>query len=349
MKITKKLSKAFNSYWFNIALIVLISAVVLTVTYHTVDLAELASLFKNAKMQYLLLALIFVFLWQGLVGMVLTLITKQAQPNYRFHYGILNALIAALFHNITPSASGGQIAQVFVFHKQGIHIGDASSILWLEFIVYQSCLTLISFVFIVWKFPFFMREYSNLFIFVLLGFAINTAIIFLIYGLAKFEKLHHWIVTKGVNLGYRFKLVKDREKVIDQINREVDKFRKESARIEQHRGILLIAFLLVALRLIVYYSIPYLVLLALGAPLSIKLYFNTLVMSSFVSICSGMIPIPGASGGAEVIFVMMFSNIVSYNMATGAMLIWRGLTFYLMILIGLIAFIIFKLSKFKEY
>lgn len=348
MQIAKRIKKAFNSYFFNILLIVFISYFVLKITFKFSDVEELISLFKNAKLFYLILALLFVFLWQWLVGAALTLITRLTHPKYRYRDGFLNALVAALFHDITPSASGGQIAQVFVFRKQGVDLADSSSALWLEFIVYQSCLTIISLIFILLKFHYFYSQFSNMYIFVLIGFLINSAIIVFMYGFARFEKLHKWLITRGVELGCKFHIIKDPESVVNKVNLEAAKFRKETIYMQKNPKVISVAFVLVVLRLLVYYSIPFVILMALGVKFSFSLLLDSIVMSSFVSIASGMIPIPGASGGSEAIFVMMFSNLVSSSVATGAMLIWRGVTYYLMILIGLIAFVTYKLKRPRE-
>lgn len=348
MKITAKLKKAANSYWFNISLIAVITLIVLSVTFKVTNVEDMITLFKNANVFLLGLALFFVFLWQFLVGLGLTLITRITHPKYKVRSGILNTLIAALFHGITPSASGGQIIQVYVYHKQGVELADASSALWFDFVIYQSCLTVVSAIFIIFKFPYFYHEFSSLYFFVLLGFTINTAIIFFMYGFARYEKLHNWMITTGVDLGCKLHLIKNREAIIKRVNLEVTKFRKEVVAAQNHRKTIISVAIIDILRMLVFYSIPLIILLAFGVPLTLKLIVEAIVMASFVSIASGMIPIPGASGGSEAIFVMMFSNLVANNVATGTMLIWRGMTYYLMILVGLGAFIIFRFSKVKE-
>ena len=182
---------------------------------------------------------------------------------------------------------------------------------------------------IILKFGFFYSEYSNLFIFVLLGFLINSVIIFFIYGLAKFKRVHNWIKTKGVKIGHRLHLVKDPDKAIDSIEIQLEKFRTESEKLKHNKKVILICAVLCILRLLVYYAIPYLVFLALGAELNFDLLVNSVAMGSFVAITSGMIPIPGASGGTEAIFVLMFGNLFGSSITTGAMLLWRFLTYYL--------------------
>lgn len=339
------MKKLFSNTWFNIGIIVMIGLAVIFLTLSMGDGEMILSTILSANIWYILLAIGLVLLWQFLVGVVLTILTRLTHPEYRYRDGYLNAFIAALFHDLTPSASGGQIVQLYVFRKQGVNTGDSGSVLWMEFIIYQSCLTILSLVLILLKFAFFYSQYSSLFIFVILGFAINTFIIFFIYGLAKFASLHEWIKNKGVKIAYKFHLIKDPSKTIESIEVQLEKFRNESKKLGRNKKIILISSGLCFLRLLVYYAIPYVVFLALGSPLDFDLLVNSIAMGSFVAITSGMIPIPGASGGTEAIFILMFSNLFGSAVTSGAMLLWRFLTYYLVMVIGAFCLALLKIRK----
>ena len=338
------IKKIFSNTFVNLGLILAIGALVLWLVLKDDPQTVLASI-ASADPMLILVALLAVFLWQFMVGLCLKVLTNITHPEYKASQGLLNSFVASLFHGLTPSASGGQIAQIYVYKKQGVDIGDAGSVLWLEFIIYQSVLTLVSLFFIVVKFPFFYHNYSNLFLIVIIGFVLNTAIIFFIYGLAKFKRLHDWIKNKGVYLGYKIHLVKDPEKTIERIEVQLEKFRCESQKLGHNKGVIIKCALLCVLRLLLYYVVPYIVFLALGVPFSWDMFLNAIAMGSFVSIATGLIPIPGASGGAEAIFILMFGNLFGAELISGAMLLWRFLTFYLVMFIGAICFAYLRLKR----
>ena len=69
-------------------------------------------------------------------------------------------------------------------------------------------------------------------------------------------------------------------------------------------------------------------------------------------LANAFIPIPGASGGTELMFVGMFGLIISNPVeVTTVMLLWRFLSFYLIIIIGAIIFffILTKIRKGAKY
>lgn len=341
------MKKLFSNYLFNILLIFAIGAIVI---YFSIagNTEGVFKAFSQIRLEYMILCILMVFFWQFSVGVILTIFTRITNPKYRFSQGFINALVASFFHGITPSASGGQIAQFYVYKKQGVQTGDAGSVLWTEFIVYQTTMCVLGLILIILRFSVFFNEYSNLFIFVLVGFVLNAFIIFALYALAKFERVHTWISTKGVNIAFKLHLIKEKDKAVDSINAQLAKFTYEAAHLKEHKKELFIAVILCIVRLVLYYSIPFVIFIAMGVEANFTLFLDCLAMGSFVSIASGLIPIPGASGGAEAIFVMMFGNLFAANMVTSAMLIWRFLTYYLMIIVGSICFVYVKMMKVEE-
>lgn len=133
--------------------------------------------------------------------------------------------------------------------------------------------------------------------------------------------------------------------MLETINGQLERFTYEAEHLKDHKKELFIAVILCIIRLIFYYAIPFVIFMAMGINADFDLFLNCLAMGSFVSIVSGLIPIPGASGGTEAIFVMMFSNLFAGNIVTSAMLIWRFLTYYLMMIVGSICFIYIKMMK----
>lgn len=329
---------------FNLLLILVISFVVIYLLINN-NFNEMLPLIKNIRSEYLLLCLIITFLWQLLIGISLTIFSRIIKKDYRLSQGFLNALVATLFNGITPSATGGQIAQTFVFKKQGLQTGDAISVLWTEFIMYQSTMCLFGLFLIIIKLKFFLTEYSNLFILVILGFILNSAVIVGLIALAKFYKLQNFISTKGIDFAYKLHLIKDKEKAIESMNEQLNNFRKEANTLLHHKKEFIICCLLCVLRLTCYYSIPFIVFIALGNKASLDIFINCLAMGSFVAIASNLIPIPGASGGTELIFIEMFAHLFGAINAKTAVLLWRFFTYYLLLLVGFIAYTYYK---FKE-
>lgn len=333
-----------SKYAINIAIILLVPIVTLTVLLNN-NFKEIAHSLRNLNYFWLFLALILILLWQFLVGMALTKLTKFFHKSYKYHQGFFNAIIAGFFHGITPSASGGQFIQTYVFKKQGVSSSESICVLWLDFIIYQVTMCMMTLVLIVVKFDYFKNTYSKWFGIILLGFIFDASIIFGLYALARFKKLHLWISNNGIGFLHKIHLIKDQEKTKANLELKIERFQTESKKIVGNTRLIIITIIINALRLLVYYSIPFVVFVALGLKVDFDLYITSITISSFISMLSNYIPLPGGSGGAESLFVLMFGHLFLSAYVQIGMLIWRFLTYYVVMIIGAICFMYLKIKE----
>ena len=80
---------------------------------------------------------------------------------------------------------------------------------------------------------------------------------------------------------------------------------------------------------------PFFAALALKVPLTAGNYPKFLSLAAAISLFNTFMPIPGASGGSEASFVLLF-GFLGQATASSAMLIWRMLTFYFGLLLSIL-------------
>ncbi len=95
-------------------------------------------------------------------------------------------------------------------------------------------------------------------------------------------------------------------------------------------------------RLILYFILPYLIAKALRAPVLRSDIYNMMALASFVMMINVFIPLPGASGGTELTFLSMFATVVDHIYLSPLVLIWRFLSYYLIIIVGALIFLYYK-------
>ena len=314
---------------------------------------------------WLLASIGVVMIYFILEGIILTILARMYRRKFPFYKGLLNMFIGTFFSNITPSSSGGQFAQAYTFSKQGVKVTNAASILFMHFILYQIVMVLFSFVIFIFKYNQLesMTSHINLLgldfsviSISLIGFVINTFVIVALFLLAFSEKLHQFIVTKGISFLHKIKIIKNKEEQVIKLNTKVETFRLEFKRLTQNWPVLLITSILLLLRIIVISSVPYFLAKSMGLEFSssneIVNIIDTTSMTWLISSITQMVPIPGGSGGAELVFQNMFGGTFFTN-ATNAdisalVLLWRSVTFYLGLIIGFIVFVTYRESPKKE-
>lgn len=334
-----------RNYLLNIIVIVFFTGLALWFTLKD-NAAEVFRVLQHVDFWYLVLVLGCVLLSHLMLGWILQQYAHFVHKGYTLKEGFVNALVASFFHGITPSASGGQIAQAFVFHKQGIVVEKSASILVIDFIVYQIALVLVSFVLMVLKMPYFMRY--SIFYLAIFGFVINTAVIVILILCTFSTKVCTWITYFVINLMGRLHLLKDKEKTLDGMKAKLEQF-AEGLHILRKNQVLLVKVLSMnVLRLLLNFSIPVLCCLALHVPIRIEDVLTMIALTSFVSSINAFIPIPGASGGAESVFVIMFGKLLTSVQASGVMVLWRFATYHFVLILGSIVFVRVQNSKTKK-
>ena len=340
----KQLRKLFSNYLFNIGLIIGLSLLVVYLTVKD-NPKEIFDQLRTAKPFWILAIVIAVILIRVFSGMAITYECNLTRPEYTLRQGIENAFVGGFFNEITPSASGGQFAQVYIFRKQGVPVTESAGVLWMNFIIYQSTMVASVFLLILLKFHTFYAKYSKFFSVVLLGFAVNAVVIVSLWALVKFPRFYTWLTTRGIEIGAKFRIVKDREKALASLDAQLKRFQDEIQILSRNKSMVAKVAFIHLLRLLVYYSIPFLCAKALRVPCPLSRLLDVITLSSFVSMVNAFIPLPGASGGTEATFVMMFSTIFGLTAVRPIMLLWRFMTYYFDMMLGGIVFLIAKNRK----
>ena len=107
------------------------------------DYKEVFKILITSSPLYIILAIASMLLVFFIDGCIMTILANLFQKGYKLHQGVLNQQYNVFFNGITPLATGGQPFQVYLFKKQGIHISNGISIIFIYFVLYK--VTLLSF------------------------------------------------------------------------------------------------------------------------------------------------------------------------------------------------------------
>ena len=333
-----KVKKIIKSPVFTLLLVVSLTGLVLWLTLRN-DFDEVVGILRNADVGILLLVAGLMVLDRVIHGWGLMQECHVSHKDYKMSQGFVNSYTGSLFNNITPSASGGQFAQLFIFTRQGIPASAAVGVLWLDFIIYQTTMSLFVAVLLLLRFGYYYSHYSQFFLIVLFGFAVNSAVIVALWAMVKFPKFYRWLSTTGIHFAYKFRIIKDEEDMRHKMSEQLSRFEDEIVILKEHKKMICMVALSNLLRLIIYYSVPFFCAWALHIHIGPELWLDTVALSSFVAMVNAFVPLPGSSGGTEATFVLMFSTILSHVNASSVMIVWRVMTYYFQTIMGGLVFL----------
>lgn len=285
-------------------------------------------------------SLAFVLLWGSLYtvvwGFVYYVYGKKYVKNYSVLNGIAVAFTGSFFAGITPSSTGGQFGQAYLMKKQGIKISDSVSLLWADFIIYQSTMMVYVTILFLLRFGYYSAQ-SSWFNIILLGYLINAIVIVALYTIAIFPKAYIKLSQWLAKFMSRFKFIKNPDKLVDSWTLQMTQFTSEVKNLSKDKKRIAICVFINFIRLTLLYTLPFVVGLALHIHLHANQLLDVVALSSFVLMANSFIPIPGASGGTEVVFTLLFRSIM--GTLTGAvMILWRFSSYHVVMIIGAIVF-----------
>lgn len=266
--------------------------------------------------------------------LVIYLYIHDEYKQFKIRHSARSVLLGLFWSGITPSSTGGQPMQIYYMSKHKVDVGYSSSRLLNRFLVYQITMTVMTVIAVILKFSYFQEHMDTpiLSTLVTIGF-ISQTFITLVFVFLAFSKNLTAKATRGIaSLLCKIRLIKDKDRLKKSLETQLAKFHSGNRMIFSKPKLVIMAVILTVIQLIAMFLVPYCIYRSFG--LNQASPFDMVCSQAFVTLISGMIPIPGASGAAEFSFTALFALFFTPATIKSATLIWRIITYYLSILVG---------------
>lgn len=268
------------------------------------------------------------------LDMMLTfLFTKSVSDTYTVGRAFKVCMVGHLYSAITPFQSGGQPMQIYVMSKQKIDPGAATSMMVQKFFVYQMGITIYSLLAILYQTLFAHIPLSSaMWGLAMVGFAVQAgaAVILLVFSFN--QSLTHWMLTHGAKLLAKLHIVKDPEQTVAKWQVQIDVFHQSNQQLYKNKKLLVFVSILTFLQLTALFAASYCVYRAFGfcSASLVSMIFS----QAFVTMVSSLVPLPGAAGASEGSFYVFFASYFTPQTLKSAILLWRIITYYAVILVS---------------
>ncbi|KRM55198.1 lysylphosphatidylglycerol synthase transmembrane domain-containing protein [Lacticaseibacillus sharpeae] len=300
------------------------------------NIRHLVHQFNQINWWWILVGMLMMFGSWLVETVIVQVFLKQEHEQLLFREAVRVPLVEQLFNAITPFSTGGQPAQLFALMQSGIEGGRASSVLLMKFVVYQF-MVLVNFILtIAVGFHYIADQLGPLKWFIIFGMVIHVTVIAgLLLVMYRYGFTKRLVAIAMVPVGWILGQ-KRRHEIGARAEEKIDTFYQESLHLKREKKKVIRASILTLVQLLMYYSVPYFVLLALHV--QHVDFLRVLVMHVMIVMIVSLFPIPGGSGGAEYSFSQIFSTFMPHPaQLVLAMLLWRLLTYYLGMICGVVA------------
>ncbi len=258
-------------------------------------------------------------------------ITIYMYKRESFIQAIKVGLIGLYYSALTPSSTGGQPMQVVYMRRNKIPVGTATCIVCVKFVIYELSLCAIYIAGMCLRGVDYYSHYNEAFWLAVLGFVINlAAVVFIILTIVN-KKLVLKIGRGVVSLLSKIRIVKDKAQSLEHFQDTIDDYHTAAAYISKYKLRALGSFVISVLNLSFLFVIPYLIYLSFGY--SAYGIIDIFTMEAMLFLAVSFFPLPGAAGASEGGFLLFFSPFFGAATAV-ALLIWRFLTYYMMLIVG---------------
>ncbi|MCI8422146.1 MAG: flippase-like domain-containing protein [Lawsonibacter sp.] len=233
--------------------------------------------------------------------------------------------------SITPSATGGQPAQVYYMSRDQIPAAHGA----LNMMLIASCYQVAALLWggAMWLVP-SVRALagSQLGLLLIYGATVMTLLTLGMMGIMFLPAPARRICQRILRLLTATGLVKNPSSAQEKLDRQLAEYARGAACVRANPGLTLQVLGLCILQLGLLFSVPWVVYLAFG--FSGQSWLQVVGVQALVTLAVCNLPLPGAVGPAEGSFVSAFAPVFGASMVTPAMLISRGISFYAFLVIS---------------
>jgi uncharacterized protein (TIRG00374 family) len=241
-------------------------------------------------------------------------------------------IIGQFFGAVTPFSAGSHAGQLYAMTESKIPIGTAGSILMIKFIIYQSINIIILLLAFLFKFNYFYSRVNYFLYFSIAGLIIHVIIMICAVMVLISKKITNNILIFIFKVLNKIKLIKDAESSYKKIEIELENFHQNALLITKQKKMCIYSSLFTFLQCAAFFSIPYCIYKGFG--FNSADIFTLIAAEIFLINFMAIIPLPGAEGGAEGGFYLIYSLFFKSGTIITAIFIWRILTYYSVIAMG---------------
>ncbi len=318
----------------NLVIIIIAACAVTGIILWKFDIRELYDIVVASNKKWILLALLCMLFYCILESGVLYCTANSIRRKLSFLKAFKTTMVGLLFNNLTPFQSGGQPMQLYYLTRESFMVGEASSILLMKFIVYQVSLIVYSTILLFVRYRFFYERSGKLAALIGVGFLVNIAVVVGLILVGFLPRFTTRLVNGIIVLLSKLHIIKHKEKSLQGAKQQITGFHDGFKQLLKQKKVLFQAVVVSCAQLTAFFFIPFCICMALGVQVGSIL--SMVAASAFVLMISSFVPLPGASGGAEGSFYLLFGIfIINPSLIAVALILWRLITYYLPILIGI--------------
>lgn len=315
----------------NGGLFVALILITFIVIFHNNNVEDILNAMSSLNIKYIIIGMICSCAFVVCEGINISRSLKLMEYKVSIFTCIKYAIVGLFFSSVTPSASGGQPMQIYFMHKDDIQISHSSLALLIDLASFQFVTAGLAIVGYITQHELLVNTLGNIKYFVALGVIINTLVLIFILT-AIFSKR---FITKLINFVY-FILEKLKYKKLDKFKEistaQLNEYKESAVYFKENKFTILKIVLTTIVQIVALHSVTFWIYKSFG--LSEYSFITVVMLQSILYISVSALPLPGAVGVSESVFMIIYKTLFSVKILSSAMIVSRGISFYLLVFLS---------------
>ncbi|MDD3361377.1 MAG: lysylphosphatidylglycerol synthase transmembrane domain-containing protein [Hespellia sp.] len=294
--------------------------------FHGEDLGKILHIISTVNPLYLLpaVACVVFFIWGE--SIIIFYMMHTLNIHLRKWTCFLFSSIGFFFSCITPSASGGQPAQIYYMKKEDIPIPVSTLVLMVVTITYKAVLVFIGLAILIFGNGFIKQYLTGILPVFHLGIFLNVLCVIAMFVLVFHTTLAKDILIRGLWLLEKLHLMKKKESRHQRLDAAMTEYQDTAVYLKEHKQVIINVLAITFAQRFALFLSTYFVYRAFG----LKEYSVAVIvlLQAVISISVDMLPLPGGMGISETLFLTIFVPVFGAKLLLPGMILSRGLSYY---------------------
>lgn len=318
--------------WISGLILVGLMIVTFYVLLRDQPLTKLSEIIGQLKLGWLVAGLGLMFLFELCEASCTRQILSRLGNRTKLRRCLGYSFVGFYFSSITPSATGGQPAQIYCMTKDGVSAAHGTLNMMLLALCYQVVLLGYSLVSALLRPGLLDAMGAGFRILLLYGAAVNVALTAVVLCFMFLPNAARKLASWVLNLLVRLRIIKDRVHAEEKLEYQLAEYRRGAECLKHNPGLIPVLLGLTVLQWTALFAVPFAAYKAFG--LTGYGPAELICTQALVTLAVASLPLPGAMGASEGGFVKAMALFFGSNLVTPAVLVSRGISFYSFLLIS---------------
>ncbi len=316
----------------NILFLLLVFGLTIYYVFKGEDMDALYGYLRQSKVEYWIVGVVLVVLFILSESVIIFYMMRSVGQPVILTHCFLYSFVGFFFSAITPSATGGQPAQLYFMKKDNLSMSVSTLILMVVTITYKAVLVLIGLLVMIFRPRQIMEFLAPVMGWCYLGVALNVFCVTFMMILVFHPTLAENILIGGLDLIGKVVHLKKEKQWRKRIHSSMEKYRYVADYLRKNKMVITNVLLITIVQRCMWFFITYLVYVSFSlegvGPVAIT------TLQGMISVSVDMLPLPGGMGISENLFLKIFRPICGKEYVLPVMVVSRGISYYTQLIIS---------------